>query len=166
MCTITLHIWQKEMGVFFGGPGMVFFFSVSIYHLRIQQGNHESWDMGMRVALSVPFRALREAIRKPRIWGVLSSQTNTHIQTGLTSCRCSCCLQREGYLLRPQMLEIRSGFGNELSPLNENHWVSLFFVWQGQIPLGVPPPFFPGTLLSRKPPETQSKRLVLEKNDS
>ena len=31
--------------------------------------------------------------------------------------------------------------------------------------LGVPSPFFPGILLSRKPPETQGKRLVLEKID-
>ena len=32
--------------------------------------------------------------------------------------------------------------------------------------LGVPPPFFPGILLSRKPPETQGKRPVFEKNDN
>ena len=30
--------------------------------------------------------------------------------------------------------------------------------------LGVRPPFFPGILLLRKPPETQGKRLVIEKN--
>ena len=33
------------------------------------------------------------------------------------------------------------------------------------IVLRLAPPFFPGILLSRKPPETQRKRLVLEKND-
>ena len=31
--------------------------------------------------------------------------------------------------------------------------------------LGVPSPFFPGILLSRKPPKTKGKLLVFEKND-
>ena len=31
--------------------------------------------------------------------------------------------------------------------------------------LGVPVPFFPGILLSTKPPETQGKRAVFGKND-
>ena len=31
--------------------------------------------------------------------------------------------------------------------------------------LGVPSPFLPGILLSRKPPESQGKRLVFEKHD-
>ena len=35
-----------------------------------------------------------------------------------------------------------------------------------RINLGVPSPFFPEILLSRKPPESQEKRLVLEKNGS
>ena len=43
--------------------------------------------------------------------------------------------------------------------------IQCFMLKGATICLALPSPFFPGILLSRKPPETQRKQLVFEKND-
>ena len=79
-------------------------------------------------------------------------------QKSLSVVSAATIIQTEKWL-KPETEFREQGWGSRMSKVECRRWLDCLDGWSGPITLGVPSPFFPGILLSRKPPETRGKRI-------